>query len=429
MPSSARSYKRAVYAGLAALVCCLAAGQIAPGAPVARAATISGLQQQIGSGQGTVSSLSGALGSASGKLNRIDSTLSALEQRLAGVQAGLDAKRAALARVRVKLAAARVRLARLEARDAYAERVLSQLLVSNYESDRPDLISVVLNATGFQNLLEKLSFAQRIRTEDVTVIRQVKADRRAVASEAIRLGALQVREQNLTKKILKARDSLAAIKVGLYTQELAAAQLKADKAGQLARAKNHLSSLRSKLAGLQQAQQAAAQAAAQAAVSTSANSGQSSSSGTGTVTFGPISSGGGFVFPMPKADASAPGSWSLDNGVDISAPGGTPLLAVCSGTIVLHGLGGFGPDAPVIHCDSPVGGYSYVYYGHAGPANAVPIGTHVGAGQVISEVGPGIVGISTGPHLEIGFGDPSGALLGPGTAGTMLSLLRGAYGA
>jgi murein DD-endopeptidase MepM/ murein hydrolase activator NlpD len=422
MPSSARSYKRAVCAGLVALLCFLAAWQIVIG-PVARAATIGGLQQQISSGQGTVSSLSGALGSATGNLNRIDSAISALEQRLAGIQADLDAKRAALARVRVKLAAARVRLAQLEAFDARAERILARLLVSNYETDRPDLITVVLNSTGFQNLLERLSFAQRIRTEDVTVIRRVKAVRHAVTTAAIRLGALQVREQTLTDKILRARDSLAAVKVKLYAQEIAAAQVKADKAGQLARAKDHLSSLHNQLAALVQAQQ---HAAAQAAASTSTGN-QSSSSGPSGVTFGPISSGGGFVFPMPKADASPPGSWSLDNGVDISAPGGTPELAVCSGTIVLHGLGGFGPDAPILHCDSPVGGFSYVYYGHAGPANQLPIGTHVGAGQVMSEVGPGIVGISTGPHLEIGFCDASGALLG--SAGTMLSLLRGAYGA
>jgi murein DD-endopeptidase MepM/ murein hydrolase activator NlpD len=57
----------------------------------------------------------------------------------------------------------------------------------------------------------------------------------------------------------------------------------------------------------------------------------------------------------------------------------------------------------------------------------VAIGTHVSAGQVISEVGAGIVGISTGPHLEIGFADGNGTPLGPGTASSMQSLLLGAY--
>src|SRR4029077_15614775 len=149
--------------------------------------------------------------------------------------------------------------------------------------------------------------------------------------------------------------------------------------------------------------------------------------GGGSVGAGQVSSGGGFTFPLPRGAASPPGTWSLDQGVDISAPGDTPEFAVCSGTIVLHGIGGFGPDAPVLHCDSPVGGDDYVYYGHAGPANQLPIGTHVGAGQVMSSIGPGIVGISTGPHLEIGFADSSGSPIGSQTAGTMLSLLQAAY--
>ena len=125
---------------------------------------------------------------------------------------------------------------------------------------------------------------------------------------------------------------------------------------------------------------------------------------------------------MPKADVSPPSTWSLDDGVDISAPGGTPELAVCSGTVVLHGIGGFGPSAPVIHCDSPLAGYDYVYYGHAGPGNWTPVGTHVSRGQVISQVGDGIVGISTG------FADSGGSPIGPSSAPAMASLLHAAYG-
>jgi murein DD-endopeptidase MepM/ murein hydrolase activator NlpD len=56
----------------------------------------------------------------------------------------------------------------------------------------------------------------------------------------------------------------------------------------------------------------------------------------------------------------------------------------------------------------------------------LPIGTHVSAGQVISEVGAGIVGISSGPHLEIGFSDSSGTPIG-GTSGEMLALLHASY--
>ena len=137
---------------------------------------------------------------------------------------------------------------------------------------------------------------------------------------------------------------------------------------------------------------------------------------------GAVLHGGGFAFPLPAGTASPPGTWSLDQGVDITAPAHTPLLAVGSGTVVLHGIGGFGAWAPVLHLDDG----RYVYYGHAGPGGAVAVGTHVGAGQVIGEIGAGIVGISTGPHLEIGFSDAGGTP--SGGAGEMLALLRGAFG-
>jgi murein DD-endopeptidase MepM/ murein hydrolase activator NlpD len=140
-----------------------------------------------------------------------------------------------------------------------------------------------------------------------------------------------------------------------------------------------------------------------------------------------VSSSGGFTFPLPKSAVVPPSSWSPDDGVDMAAPGNTPEFAVCSGTIVLHGIGGFGPWAPVIHCDSPLAGYSYVYYGHAGPADQLPVGTHVSAGEVMSSIGPGIVGLSSGPHIEIGFCDASGTPVGPGSAGAMMSLLQAAY--
>jgi murein DD-endopeptidase MepM/ murein hydrolase activator NlpD len=93
---------------------------------------------------------------------------------------------------------------------------------------------------------------------------------------------------------------------------------------------------------------------------------------------------------------------SVDQGVDYSAPGGTPLYAMGSGTNIQEGIGGFGPNAPVLRITSgPLAGRT-VYYGHSGP-DLVHVGDQVTSGQQISIVGYGIVGISSGPHLEIGF--------------------------
>ncbi|MBV9714113.1 MAG: peptidoglycan-binding protein, partial [Solirubrobacterales bacterium] len=124
----------------------------------------------------------------------------------------------------------------------------------------------------------------------------------------------------------------------------------------------------------------------------------------------------GVALPLPRQYIA---NGSVDQGVDYAAPGGTPLYAMGEGIIVGEGISGFGPNAPILEITSgPLKGLE-VYYGHAG-ADLVSVGDHVSAGQQISEVGYGIVGISTGPHLEIGFYPP-----GPVGAGSrMLAVIE-----
>jgi len=411
---------------LAMLAVCAVAIGLSSSAPVARAASVGQLRNRITAGQGRVSALSGTVRAASGRIGQLDAGIAGLAIRLNRIQADIDAKSAELDKLRVELVAARTRLGQLQAFEAHAEQVLSQQLVATYETDTPNIVSVVLSATGFQDLLNRLAFMQRVRKQDASVVSQVRAARRAVAAQATRLGKLEVRQQTLTMEVVSQRDQLAQTSASLQRQRSAVARFRDAKAGELAGARAEVGHLQHQLSQLQAAQ--AALAARQSAPSSSGPAPASSGSGPApSAGSGPVSAGG-FTFPLPKSAAAPPSEWSPDQGVDISAPGNTPEYAVCSGTIVLHGIGGFGPWAPVLHCDGSIDGYSYVYYGHAGPLYQLPIGTHVGAGQVMSSIGPGIVGISSGPHLEIGFADSSGSPIGSQTSGTMLSLLQAAYG-
>jgi len=152
----------------------------------------------------------------------------------------------------------------------------------------------------------------------------------------------------------------------------------------------------------------------------------STGGGTKTVVYHPGAPRSGLVLdngvalPLPRQYLSG---GSVDQGVDYAAPGGTPLYAMGDGVVIQEGIGGFGPNAIVLKITSgPLAG-RIVYYGHSG-ADLVRVGDHVRAGQQSSIVGYGIVGISTGPHLEIGFW-PLGNF---GAGSAMLSTINGLLG-
>jgi len=80
-------------------------------------------------------------------------------------------------------------------------------------------------------------------------------------------------------------------------------------------------------------------------------------------------------------------------GVDISAPHGTPILAAAKGTVTRAGwVPGLGYTVEIDH------GYGYVTrYGHASKIR-VSLGQRVTRGDIIADVGS--TGISTSPHLH-----------------------------
>lgn len=102
-----------------------------------------------------------------------------------------------------------------------------------------------------------------------------------------------------------------------------------------------------------------------------------------------------------------------DEGVDLQYQGTTPvsILAIMPGTLTTAGPdpNGFGVAYPLLELDSPVMGFTAIYYGHTFPDWSV-VGKHVSQGQTIGQTG----GASSGGNaaglsnwLEIGFWIPT----------------------
>jgi murein DD-endopeptidase MepM/ murein hydrolase activator NlpD len=408
---------------VAALLAAVVGGVAASAVPSPAATTptislptsIGQAQQQLAAGQRRVSQLAGTVAGAGRQAGDLGASVATLQGQVARLQGDLSARRTQLLRVRDELGAAQIKLGGLEAAKAAAERVLGEELVGNYEGGQPDIISVVLESNGFADLLERLAFAQRVSRQDARIVGHVRSARRAVAAEAKTLGRLTARAQNVAESVLSERNRVARYRLRLVAQQLTAAKAKATAAGQLGSAQVEVAQLTQQLATLRSAQPSTPASSASA---------PAPASGTGA---GAATPAVGIPFPLPAGNVAPPATWSVGEGVNIAAPAGTPELALCSGTIVLHGIGGLGPSAPVLRCDQPLSGHSYVYYGYAGPKRLAAIGANVARGQPLARVADGTVGTSSGPHLEIGFADSSGAPLGSASARQMLTLLRSAF--
>ena len=276
-----------------------------------------------------------ALAAAPGRFGQSGAGRSPLAAEVAGRQTNLDGERSQLLALRAQLDIAQSSLTGLQALADRDERALATTLVGNYESAPPDLVAVVLESSGFPDLLERIDFQQQARQREAQIVGQVRAARRAVAAQAFRLGSLEARAQGLAVAVLDQRAELLRASLPLAPTATRQRELTVIESAQAAEARDHAAG--------------------------------NTPSGV-SVAPGQVSSHLGFTFPLPEGRRRASADLVLrrrrrDLGAERDA-----RVRGLSGTIVLHGIGGLGPGAPVIRCERPLAGYDYVYTGRPGPS-------------------------------------------------------------
>jgi murein DD-endopeptidase MepM/ murein hydrolase activator NlpD len=317
------------------------------------------------------------------RINGLQAEITDLQSRQVALEADLTAKRAELEQIQADLRRERLRLARLRARLAEARVALANRLVEIYKADKPDLVTVVLEADGFADLLERTEFMQRVSSQDARIIARVREAKAEATATAERLDRLEKRAQEVAEAIEAEVTEVAAVKGQLVDRRTRYEAVRADKATVLANTRADRQELEAHVAALEREQSAVLARL------------QASSAGSGGVA-GPIRAGsGGLIWPANGSISSGFGMrWGrLHAGIDIPLPIGTGIRAADGGSVAIAGsVGGYGNYICIQH-----GGSLSTCYGHLSGIG-VSVGQSVSQGQVIGSSGN--TGNSTGPHLH-----------------------------
>ncbi len=316
--------------------------------------------------------------SFSTRIESLQGEINATQQRLDRAQSSLDRQKAELLEVRDRLEEARDRLERLRSELATARKVLAARLVEIYKADTPDALTVILDADGFGDLLERAEFLDRISDQDREITDEVRGLRDQARDQAVELADLEEREQLAAERILRERDQIAQAQGQLLSSHDQLASARADKRGALAQVQDSRVALEGDLKALE-----AEQARVQAAL-------------TGLAAPGPVRQGSGqLIWPVngPVVSPFGPRWGRLHAGVDIAVGSGTPIRAADSGSVVLMGwVGGYGNYTCIQHTGSLSSCYAHQ------SSFATSNGAGVKQGQVIGYVG--CTGHCFGDHLH-----------------------------
>ena len=221
------------------------------------------LQSQIAASKSAAASLSSQIAADSAQISRTTNGLADANRRLGTLQLRLTAREDQLRSVQSQLLAARNRLVDLENKLQRATSALAANLVANYEQGQPDLVTVILEAHGFTQLVERVNFMHRIAAQNAHTVAWTRSTRAAVSRQASMLVTLEQRDRTLTTEVLAQRNSVAALQAALYRRQIS-------ELGSRGRESAKLHALNGRLASLEKK---AAAEAARAVVTGNANVG------------------------------------------------------------------------------------------------------------------------------------------------------------
>ncbi|HWD76256.1 MAG TPA: transglycosylase family protein [Solirubrobacteraceae bacterium] len=350
-----------------------AALALVPSGTSAATPSLGQLHSELGQSEARASSLSSSISSLNGVIASLGSQISLVQGREAAVSQALANDRVKLAKTQASLRAERALLAKLQRRLAFAKSILRAQLVSNYEGAQPDLVSVVLNANGFTNLLDQLNYLGMAEQRQQAIISFTRAARAQADQAAHRLVVLQTTDRQMTQGAEVQARALAGMNALLASKQSAMRSARAAQQSALGAAQVHAAELRHRISAVEAAQAAAAARAAAAAAAAA----QRAAAAAPTAPASTAPSGSGSTVALGPS-----GGWAIPYAIVLCESGGQNLPPNSAGASGYYQImpatwklfGGSGPAAYLAPKAEQDAVASRIWNGGAGASNWVCAG-------------------------------------------------------
>ena len=373
----------ALVAAAAALVVLLFGGSAAPAKDLesqlnAKEAKLSKVRQRKGVLTTTISRYKA-------KIERLTDEVAGLRAREAEVEVRLNAKQAELDRAVAELKVARKHLAVVRGRLERALVALRQRLVTIYETGTPDILNVLLESGGYDELVNRTEYLNRIHGLDEAVVSRVRDLRNQVRRTVTRLRSAKDQIEAARDAIAAEEQALASARSAVQQRQTTLVEARRGREAALERITETEQDLDGDVASIQ------AELAATLA-----------GTGSAPLPAGPIrgGNGSGLIWPVDGPVVSGFGSRfggsEFHEGIDIAVPSGTPIRAAADGTVIFtepeSASGGYGNFTCIDH-----GGGLSTCYAHQ-ESFAVSAGQQVSQGEIIGY--SDCTGHCFGPHVH-----------------------------
>jgi peptidoglycan hydrolase CwlO-like protein len=215
------------------------------------------LTDQLQAIQGKEAPLKSGIAHDNARIQAFQSKISDLQAEIDGLQLNLSIQERLLAKDKEALRRSRARLVRLRTALKHDRQVLAEQIRAAYESPQPDLVTVVIEAKGFADLLESVDRMQAVGRQNANVVHSVRDTRDAVKAESKRLTGLTHQQQRVTSAIVVERNAIDESRLELVNQQAVFIRSKGRRSARLSALQSQGAALEKRIAS-QQARAAAA---------------------------------------------------------------------------------------------------------------------------------------------------------------------------